>query len=147
MTSSLGRGRLLVVIPAYNEQGAIRRVRGRVCKDLPEANVLVVDDGSSDRTMEEAEATGTLVVRHPFNLGIGATVQTGLRFACEEGYEIVFRLDGDGQHNPSDLPLLYATLRENRDRTPCLARVSWAPTRRWRFRSIGAWVSFVFRSS
>ena len=102
------------MIPAYNEQGAIRRVAAGVREVLPEADVLVVDDGSSDRTMEEAEAAGALVVRHPFNLGIGATVQTGLRFACEEGYEIVFRLDGDGQHNPSDLPLLYAALRENR---------------------------------
>ena len=114
MTSTLGRGRLLAVIPAYNEQGAIRRVVAGVHEVLPEADVLVVDDGSSDRTMEEAEAAGSLVVRHPFNLGIGATVQTGLRFACEEGYEIVFRLDGDGQHNPSDLPLLYAALREKR---------------------------------
>ena len=144
MTSSLGRGRLLAVIPAYNEQGAIRRVAAGVREVLPEADVLVVDDGSSDRTTEEAEAGGALVVRHPFNLGIGATVQTGLRFACEEGYEIVFRLDGDGQHNPSDLPVLYAALRENRVRTPCLARVSWALTRRWRFRSTGAWVSIVF---
>ena len=114
MTSSLGRGRLLAVIPAYNEQGAIRRVAAGVREVLPEADVLVVDDGSSDRTMEEAEAGGALVVRHPFNLGIGATVQTGLRFACEEGYEIVFRLDGDGQHNPADLPMLHAALRENR---------------------------------
>ena len=95
--------------------------------------MLVVDDGSSDRTMEEAEAAGALVVRHPFNLGIGATVQTGLRFACEEGYEIVFRLDGDGQHNPSDLPLLYAALRENRFDSVFGSR-SWAPTRQWRFR-------------
>ena len=83
MTSTLGRGRLLAVIPAYNEQGAIRRVAAGVREVLPEADVLVVDDGSSDRTMEEAEAAGVLVVRHPFNLGIGATVQTGLRFACE----------------------------------------------------------------
>ena len=53
-------------------------------------------------------------MRHPFNLGIGATVQTGLRFACEEDYDIVFRLDGDGQHNHADLPRLHAALGENR---------------------------------
>ena len=114
MTSSVGRRRLLAVIPAFNEQGAIRRVVASVREILPEADVLVIDDGSSDRTMEEAEAAGALVVRHPFNLGIGATVQTGLRFACEEGYEIVFRLDGDGQHNPADLPQLFAALRDHR---------------------------------
>ena len=105
---------MLAVIPAYNEQGAIRRVVAGVREVLPDADVLVVDDGSSDRTTEEAEAAGALVVRHPFNLGIGATVQTGLRFACEEDYDIVFRLDGDGQHNHADLPRLYAALRENR---------------------------------
>jgi len=114
MTSSMGRRRFLAVIPAFNEQGAIRRVVAGVREILPEADVLVIDDGSSDRTMDEALAAGALVVRHPVNLGIGATVQTGLRFACEEGYEIVFRLDGDGQHNPADLPQLFAALRDHR---------------------------------
>jgi hypothetical protein len=105
---------MLAVIPAYNEQGAIRRVVAGARDALPEADVLVVDDGSTDRTAEEAEAAGAFVVRQPFNLGIGATVQTGLRFACEEGYDTVCRLDGDGQHNPAELPLLVAALAENR---------------------------------
>jgi hypothetical protein len=114
MTASTGQRRMLAVIPAYNEQGAIRRVVAGARDALPEADILVVDDGSSDRTAEEAEAAGAIVVRQPFNLGIGATVQTGLRFACEEGYDLVCRLDGDGQHDPADLPLLIAALVENR---------------------------------
>lgn len=114
MAISLEHRRFLAVIPAYNEQGAIRRVVTATRAVLPDADVLVVDDGSSDRTAEEAEAAGALVVRHPFNLGIGATVQTGLRLACEEGYEIVFRLDGDDQHNPANLPMLYAALLDSR---------------------------------
>ncbi|RXL41363.1 glycosyltransferase, partial [Citrobacter sp. AAK_AS5] len=61
----------------------------------------------------EAERAGAVVVRHPFNLGIGAAVQTGLRFACEEGYDVVFRLDGDGQHAQADLVVLLAALRNN----------------------------------
>lgn len=106
--------RMLVVIPAYNEQGSIRSVVVGVRETLPDADVLVVDDGSSDHTMAEAEAAGARVVRHPFNLGIGATVQTGLRLACEEDYDVVLRLDGDGQHNPADLPSLLDTLHDGR---------------------------------
>lgn len=110
----LGQRRVLAVIPAFNEQGAIRRVVTGVLSALPEADVLVIDDGSNDRTAEEAERAGALVVRHPFNLGIGAAVQTGLRFACEEGYDLVFRLDGDGQHAHADLPVMLAALRQGR---------------------------------
>ena len=109
-----GQRHSLAIIPAYNEQGAIGRVVAGVHTVWPEIHVLVIDDGSADRTAEEAERAGALVVRHPFNLGIGAAVQTGLRFACQEGYDIVFRLDGDGQHSQADLPLLLAALREAR---------------------------------
>jgi glycosyltransferase involved in cell wall biosynthesis len=103
--------RLLVVIPAYNEQAAIRNVVSTVRKIVPQADVLVVDDGSGDSTAHEAEAGGALVVRHPFNLGIGGAVQTGLKFAQREDYDVVIRLDGDGQHNPSDIPSLHSVLQ------------------------------------
>jgi glycosyltransferase involved in cell wall biosynthesis len=101
----------LVLIPAYNEQAAIRGVVGGVRQAMPQADILVVDDGSGDNTAQEAEAAGALVVRHPINLGIGGTVQTGLKFARWADYDAVIRLDGDGQHNASDIPLLYSILR------------------------------------
>lgn len=76
----------------------------------PQADVLVVDDGSVDHTAQEAEAAGAFVVRHPINLGIGGAVQTGLKFAQREAYDIVIRLDADGQHRSADIPLIYTAL-------------------------------------
>ena len=73
--------KILVIIPAYNEQGAIRHVVTGSKRAVPEADVLVINDGSVDATMVEAEKAGALVVDHPFNLGIGGAVQTGLKFA------------------------------------------------------------------
>ena len=101
---------LLVLIPAYNEQAAIRQVVSSVRASVPDVDVLVVDDGSCDNTLREAQAAGAFVVRHPFNLGIGATVQTGLKFAQQEDYDMVIRVDGDGQHNPADVPMLISSL-------------------------------------
>jgi hypothetical protein len=101
----------LVLIPAYNEQAAIRGVVSGVRLAMPQADILVVDDGSGDNTAQEAEAAGALVVRHPINLGIGGTVQTGLKFARRADYDAVIRLDGDGQHNASDIPVLYSILQ------------------------------------
>ncbi len=105
---------LLVLIPAYNERAAIRQVVSSVRASVPDADVLVVDDGSSDNTLREAQAAGAFVVRHPFNLGIGAAVQTGLKFAQQGDYDVVVRVDGDGQHNPADAPTLISGLQAGR---------------------------------
>ncbi|MCX6043747.1 MAG: glycosyltransferase family 2 protein [Chloroflexi bacterium] len=102
---------LLVIIPALNEQGAIRQVVKGVHVVLPTADILVIDDGSSDDTAQEAQAAGALVVRHPFNLGIGGAVQTGLKFACHHHYEYVIRMDGDGQHDACSIQAMLAVLQ------------------------------------
>lgn len=106
--------RLLVIIPAYNEQGAINHVVSGVREAVPHADVLVINDGSVDNTAPEAEAAGALVVEHPFNLGIGGAVQTGLKFARDQGYDYVIRLDGDGQHNAEEIQLFLNVLRRGR---------------------------------
>lgn len=103
--------RLLIIIPAYNEQGAIFQVVTGVRQAVPEADVLVINDGSADKTAQAAEAGGALVVEHPFNLGIGGAVQTGLKFARDQGYDYVIRLDGDGQHNADEIQLFLQVLR------------------------------------
>lgn len=103
--------RFLVLIPAYNEQAAIGQVVSGARDAVPYADVLVIDDGSIDNTAQAAESAGAFVVRHPFNLGIGGAVQTGLKFAQRGDYDVVVRLDGDGQHNPSDIPMLHAILQ------------------------------------
>ena len=76
----------------------------------PAIDVVVVDDGSTDETAANAGAAGAAVVRLPFNLGIGAAVQTGFRYALEHGYDVAVRLDGDGQHDPLELPKLLEPL-------------------------------------
>lgn len=111
MSPHLISDRLLILIPAFNEQGAIRQVVSQTRDVMPAADILVVDDGSSDATAREAEAAGALVLRHPFNLCVGGAVQTGLKFAQRAGYDAVIRLDGDGQHDPADIPRLYAALQ------------------------------------
>lgn len=105
--------RLLVLIPAYNEEGAIFKVVRGVRRVVPQADILVVDDASQDSTYHVAQAAGATVVRHPFNLGIGGTFQTGLKFALHQKYDLVIRLDGDGQHDPADIPAMLAVLQND----------------------------------
>lgn len=104
--------KILVIIPAYNEQGAIRHVVASSKRAVPEADVLVINDGSVDATLAEAERAGALVVDHPFNLGIGGAVQTGLKFARLHGYDYVIRLDGDGQHSAEEIEQFLDALRQ-----------------------------------
>jgi glycosyltransferase involved in cell wall biosynthesis len=92
-----------VVIPAHNEEDAIGAVVTAARGLAPWREVLVVDDASTDRTAERAEAAGARVVRHPYNKGNGAAVKTGVR---EARGEVVLLMDGDGQHDPADMPRL-----------------------------------------
>jgi glycosyltransferase involved in cell wall biosynthesis len=97
------RGRILVIIPAYNEAGRLGRVLTGIRHRRPEVDMLVVDDGSTDTTSQEAHEAGALVARHPFNLGYGAALQTGFKFAKQRDYDFLVQMDGDGQHDPNDL--------------------------------------------
>jgi glycosyltransferase involved in cell wall biosynthesis len=98
--------RTLVFIPAWNEESSIAGVIGGVREAIPEADVLVVDDGSTDATGDRARAAGARVARLPFNQGVGAAQQTGYLYALRGGYDICAHLDGDGQHIPSELARL-----------------------------------------
>ena len=102
--------RIVAVVPAFDEEGAIGSVVEEIRAFDPAIDVVVVDDGSTDGTAANADAAGAAVVRLPFNLGIGAAVQTGFRYALEHGYDVAVRLDGDGQHDPSELPTLLEPL-------------------------------------
>ena len=101
-----------VIIPAKNEAASIGDVVGRIRSAFPKAEVLVVDDGSSDRTSALARERGATVITHPQSLGNGAAVKAGARAA--QGEILVF-LDGDGQHDPADIPLLLEKLDDGYD--------------------------------
>jgi glycosyltransferase involved in cell wall biosynthesis len=98
------RPRRIAIVPAFNEEPNIGRVLDELRAYDPELDVVVISDGSVDRTAAVAREHGAYVVSLPFNLGIGGAVQTGFRFAHENGYDLVVRCDGDGQHDPSELP-------------------------------------------
>jgi len=95
--------RRVAVVPALNEEQTIGHVIDELRAFDPGLDVLVVDDGSGDGTSRAAAAKGALVLRLPFNLGIGGAVQTGFRFAFEHDYDLAVRVDGDGQHDPAQL--------------------------------------------
>lgn len=108
--------KLLVIIPAYNEQSTIDTVVNEVREYFPGADIVVVNDGSNDATLRQAQQNGTIVLNLPYNMGIGAAVQTGYLFANKEGYDIAFQVDGDYQHDPRELTkLLLPILREEAD--------------------------------
>ncbi len=103
-------GDKLAIVPAYNEQASVAAVVREIREHAPEFDVVVIDDGSTDRTADVARGAGAAVVIHPFNLGIGGAVQTGYRFALEHGYRMAVQIDGDGQHDPAELPPLVRRL-------------------------------------
>ena len=92
----------LVVIPAYHEEKRVGEVVSRVRTALPDFQVVVVDDGSLDATSRVAREAKARVLRHPFNLGYGAALQTGYKYALASGASLVVQLDADGQHDPAD---------------------------------------------
>lgn len=96
----------LIIIPAYNEEASIRDVVGQIKNALSQFDVLVINDGSLDGTSEAARSSGAMVLEMPCNLGIGNSIQAGILFATRRGYDLVVRLDADGQHRPEDVESL-----------------------------------------
>jgi glycosyltransferase involved in cell wall biosynthesis len=103
--------KLLAIVPAYNEAGAITSTVGDLKRHAPDFDVLVVDDGSTDITAELARDAGARVLQLPFNLGIGGAVQAGYVWAREHGYDVAVQCDGDGQHDARSLNELLRVLR------------------------------------
>jgi glycosyltransferase involved in cell wall biosynthesis len=96
----------LAVVPAYNESHTIATVIANLREHAPTFDVLVIDDGSTDGTGQLAQRAGALVLRHPFNLGIGGAVQSGFAYALDNDYERMVQVDADGQHLADELPIL-----------------------------------------
>ncbi|MDN4614431.1 glycosyltransferase family 2 protein [Leifsonia sp. F6_8S_P_1B] len=102
----------LVVMPAFNEEESVAAVVAEVEAKLPGITVLVVDDGSLDRTAEVAKAAGARVASMPFNMGVGGAMRLGFQYAKENGFPVVVQVDADGQHDPDGVPSLLAALDE-----------------------------------
>jgi len=112
MTPDL-RAKLMILVPAYNEEGAVGQVVESVKQVMPGTQVLVVDDCSTDATVSKARMAGAGVLPLPHHLGLGGCVQAGYKLAFELGYQYVIRVDGDGQHDAHDIPKVFETLCES----------------------------------
>lgn len=97
------------IVPAYNESKHISKVVKKIKRYVD--NIVVVDDGSKDNTSEEAEKTGTIVLKHIVNLGKGAALKTGCEFALKKGAQQLIFIDSDGQHDPSEIPKFIEELK------------------------------------
>jgi hypothetical protein len=117
---SEAKTKILIIIPAFNEEETIGGVIADLREHVPEADILVVNDGSSDSTERVAEhsAPGSgaviTVLSHPFNMGIGATMQTGYKYARRKGYEVAVQVDADGQHPPDQIKHLLVPVMDGR---------------------------------
>ena len=105
-----GHSSVLVVVPALNEAATVASVVRAVRAVVPDADVLVIDDHSTDDTGRRAAEAGALVARLPFTLGVGGAMRTGYSYAVRNGYQVVVQVDGDGQHDPRHIPELVAAL-------------------------------------
>ena len=110
-----GLPRTIVVIPAYNEEEALPAVLRQLADTVPDVDVIVVDDGSTDATASVARDAGVQVVVLPFNLGIGGALRAGYRYAVDNGYSRAVQFDGDGQHRADQIGLLTAALDAGAD--------------------------------
>jgi hypothetical protein len=112
----------LAVVPAYNESATIAAVVEALRIDAPAFDTLVIDDGSSDNTDVLAGDAGAMVVKLPFNVGIGGAVQTGFVYARDHGYDYLAQVDGDGQHDSAELERLVATMERDAVDVVCGSR-------------------------
>ena len=101
-----------IIIPAYNEQNSIENVINSIRKVSKKLAIVVVNDGSTDNTFKKAKKTKCTILNHPFNLGIGGAVQTGLMWAKNNKFKFAIQVDADGQHQPKDIPTLLKSLKK-----------------------------------
>ena len=102
----------LVIVPSFREEENILQVIEGLKEHVPDLDVLIIDDGSRDRTREIAINGGIKTLAHPFNMGYGVTIQTGYKYAVRYDYDVVVQFDGDGQHDPRSIKPLLAALEE-----------------------------------
>ena len=103
---------VIIVIPAYNEEKNIEPLIKNIKAKVSNVDILVIDDGSADRTARVAEKAGAIALRLPFNMGYGAALQTGFKYALNKRYQYVVQMDADGQHDPDSVKILLNEIRK-----------------------------------
>lgn len=106
--------KILVIVPAYNEEENIAAVIQDLKSNFPLGDIAVINDGSTDKTSEIAKQSGGKVIDLPYNLGIGGAMQTGFLYAVREGYDAAVQFDGDGQHSAKEIPKILKPFVEDR---------------------------------
>lgn len=106
------KDKILTIIPSYNEEKTIAGVIEQIRHVLPETDILVVNDGSSDKTLEVIKKCGVKVISLPYNMGYGVALQTGFKFAYKYNYDYAIQMDGDGQHDPASMIALRDEIRK-----------------------------------
>jgi glycosyltransferase involved in cell wall biosynthesis len=132
--------RRLAIVPVFNERGSVAKLLHRLRRALPEYDLLVIDDGSTDDTLR-CIPSGVTVVSLPFNLGIGGAMQTGYKYAALHGYDVAVQVDGDGQHRPSEVRrLVRKLLTEDADLVVGSRFMEEGRYRQTMARRVGAWL-------
>ncbi len=132
--------KILVIVPAYNESAAIAGTIKEIQEKAPEADILVINDGSSDDTAGVVSRCGVKYLSHCINLGIGAAVQSGFLYARDNGYTYAVQIDGDGQHDPAYiLPMIAWMEKENIDVGIGSRFISHQGFQSSRMRRLGIW--------
>ena len=106
---------LLIIIPAFNEEGNIQKVVGDLKKDHPEFDYVIIEDGSSDDTLKVCRENRFNVIPHPVNLGLSCAIKTGMKYAYGKGYEYVLQFDADGQHLPEYIGAMLDEIKNGYD--------------------------------
>ncbi len=144
--------RIMVLIPAFNEAEGLADLVARARKSLPDTRVVVISDGSTDDTARVARSAGAVVLDLPCNLGVGGAVQAGFQYAIAEGFDLVVRMDGDGQHPPEEAPKLLEGWRATRADLVIGARFhdgspfQGTPVRQAGIRALAVFLSVVCRT-
>lgn len=114
-SASVGEPRTLIIMPAWNEEEVIGGTITELYRMMPEVDLLVVNDGSTDRTSEIAREAGAFVIDLPYNMGIGGALRTGYKYARRMNYDRAIQVDADGQHDPKDIRTVLAGLDDGTD--------------------------------
>jgi dolichol-phosphate mannosyltransferase len=144
--TNLLKSKSLIIIPAFNEEGKIKKVIAKIPQDTA-CEILVIDDCSTDQTYAEAKNACATVIHHERNMGVGAAIRTGIDYALTTHYDVVAIISGDDQHDPNDLYGLFEKIAQGYDFVQGSRYLGGlnSPNIRWFRRSLTQLYAIIFR--